>query len=220
MENDQDWDVPMSGAIPVGAGLPSVIRIPIPGTKGLCIELKSRGWKPKTGSTSALFFHDKTGKRHLRLDYGHNVKTGQFEYHWNQKGTHSNFGIANHTPAGNTGKALYYTAKYFRHAGRAVLVAGMAMDVVSIVVADKPLRRTAEVVAGWAGAWAACKVVGAGLGAAGTAVAPGPGTAVGGIGGCIIGGVGGYYGGAALAGSVYDWAEDTIFTPLPQTAGP
>lgn len=43
--------------------------------------------------------------------------------------------------------------------------------------------------------------------------------AVGGIAG-IIGGIGGYYGGSVLGGEVYDWAENTFFTPLPEVAGP
>ena len=50
----------------------SILRIPVPGTKGLAIELSPRGWKPKGGSTSSLFIQDVTGKRHLRLDYGFN----------------------------------------------------------------------------------------------------------------------------------------------------
>ena len=214
------WDVPQSGAVPVGTGMASIVRIPIPGTNGLCIELSPRGWTPQGGSTSTLFFQDRSGGRHLRLDYGYNVKSGAIEYHWNQKGTFSTFGLRNHAPATRGAGAMYYTAKYFRYAGRALLVAGMTMDAISIVAADRPLRRTAEVVAGWAGAWAACKIVGAGLGAAGTVIAPGPGTAIGGIGGCIVGGIGGYVGGSMLGAQVFDWAEGTIFTPLPETVGP
>src|SRR4249920_3434111 len=61
-------DVPMSGGIPYGIGQASVVRIPVPGTNGLCIELRPRGWVPQSGSTSTLFFQDATGKRHLRLD--------------------------------------------------------------------------------------------------------------------------------------------------------
>lgn len=99
------------------------------------------------------------------------------------------------------------------------MVVGVALDVVSIVQASKPLRRATEVVAGWAGAWAGCKVVGAGGAVVGSAV-PALGTAAGGIGGCIIGGIGGYYLTSSAAGEVYDWAEDTFFTPLPEISKP
>jgi hypothetical protein len=211
-------DAPWSGGIPFAIGQASVVRIPVPGTNGLCIELTPRGWTPQGGSTSTLFFQDPTGKRHLRLDYGYNVKTRTIDYHWNQQGTHANFGIADHTPAGRPGEAAYKAAKYFRYAGRVLIVVGVAVDVVSIVQASKPMRRASQVVAGWAAAWAGCEVVGAGGAALGTLASP-LGTAIGGIGGCIIGGIGGYYGGSALAGEVYDWAENTFFTPLPEVSG-
>lgn len=100
------------------------------------------------------------------------------------------------------------------------MVVGVAVDAVSIVQASKPLRRASEVVAGWAGAWAGCKVVGAGGAALGTAATPGLGTAIGGVGGCIIGGIGGYWAASTVAGEVYDWAEDTFFVPLPEVKGP
>jgi hypothetical protein len=61
-------------------------------------------------------------------------------------------------------------------------------------------------------------VVGGGGAALGTLASP-LGTAIGGIGGCIIGGIGGYYGGSIAGGNVYDWAETTFFTPLPEAAG-
>ena len=93
----------------------------------------------------------------------------------------------------------------------------VAIDVVSIVQASKPLKRASEVVAGWAGAWLGCKVVGAGGAVIGTMASP-LGTAVAGIGGCIIGGMGGYLGGSIVATEVYDWAEGTFFTPLPEAA--
>lgn len=204
-----------NGAIPYSVGQASIVRIPVPGTDGLCVELKPRGWVPKEGSTSTLFVQDVKGKRHLRLDYGYNVKTKTIDYHWNQKGTHGTFGIADHTTAGRRGHTLYHSAKYFRYAGRVLIVAGIAIDFVSIVRASKPLRRATEVVAGWAGAWAGCKVVGAGGAAVGSLASP-AGTAVGGIGGCIIGGVGGYLGGSELGGGVYDWADDTFFAPVPE----
>ena len=210
---------PLSGGIPYAIGQASIVRIPIPGTNGLCIELTPRGWTPKGGSTSTLFFQDATGNRHLRLDYGYNVKTKTIDYHWNQKGTVAQFGVPDHAPAGTTGEAAYNAAKYFRYAGRVLVVVGVAVDVVSIVQASKPMRRASQVVAGWAAAWAGCELVGAGGAALGTLASP-LGTAIGGIGGCIIGGIGGYYGGSALGGEVYDWAENTFFTPLPEVEAP
>ena len=212
-------DVPMSGGIPYAIGQGSIVRIPVPGTNGLSIELSPKGWVPQSGSTSTLFFQDPTGKRHLRLDYGYNIKTKTIDYHWNQKGTFAQFGIADHAPAGGAGEAAYKAAKYFRYAGRVLVVVGVAVDAVSIVQASKPMRRASEVVAGWAAGWVGCKVVGAGGAALGTLASP-LGTAIGGIGGCIIGGIGGYYAGSELAGEVYDWAENTFFTPLPEVAAP
>ena len=212
-------DEVLSGGVPYAVGQASVVRIPIPGTQGLCIELRPRGWVPPKGSTSTLFFQDIKGGRHLRLDYGYNVTTRTIDYHWNQKGTFDTFGIPDHAPAGANAAAAYRGAKYFRAAGRLLLIAGVAIDIVSIVRASQPIRRASQVVADWAGAWAGCELVGAGgaaLGSLGTPI----GTAIGGIGGCIIGGVGGYMGGEAVGGMVYDWAEDTVFQPLPEASGP
>ncbi len=212
-------DPPMSGGIPYAVGQASLVRIPIPGTNGLAIELTGRGRIPKTGSTSTLFFQDITGKRHLRLDYGRNVRTNTIDYHWNQQGTAEQFKIKNHTPTDRAGRIAYESAKYFRYAGRVLVVAGVALDVIAVVQASKPLRRASQAVAGWAGAWVGCKVVGATGGLFGTSLTP-IGTAVVGIGGCIIGGIGGYYGASELAGEVYDWSEDTFFTPLPEAPAP
>ena len=47
------------------------------------------------------------------------------------------------------------------------------------------------------------------------------GIAAGGIGGCLIGGVAGYWAGekaAQAAFIVYDWADETVFTPLMRAA--
>ena len=211
-------DAPMSGGIPYAVGQASVVRIPVPGTNGLCIEFTPRGWTPKSGSTSTLFFQDPTGKRHLRLDYGYNVKTNAIDCHWNEQKTRGAFGVTDHTSAGQAGETAYKASKYFRYAGRVLLVAGVAVDVVSIVQASKPLRRASEVVTGWALAWVGCKTVGAGGAALGTLASP-LGTAIGGVGGCIVGGIGGYYGGSIVGGEVFDWAENTIFTPLPEVSG-
>jgi hypothetical protein len=101
-----------------------------------------------------------------------------------------------------------------------LLVVGITVDIISIVQASNRLKRASEVVAGWAGAWAGCKVVGAWGAAIGTPEAPGLGTAVGGFVGCIIGGAAGYFAASGAAGVVYDWAEDTLFAPLPEMRGP
>jgi len=211
-------DGPWSGAIPA-TGLASVVRIPIPGTSGLCIELAPRGRIPGSGSTSTLFFQDVTGRRHLRLDYGWNVKTRSVNYHWNQSGTHANFGIADHTTVGEVGATAYRAARYFRYAGRVLLVAGVAIDAVSIVESDRPLRRATQVVASWAGAWLGCKVVGAGGAELGALASP-LGIAAGGFAGCIVGGAVGYWGAGIAAADVYDWAEGTRFTVLPEAPAP
>jgi hypothetical protein len=192
----------------------------VPGTDRLCIELGPRGWTPTGGSTSTLFIQDITGKRNLRLDYGYNVKTRAIDFHWNQKGTFAEFGIADHAAAGKAGAGLYKAAKCFRYGGRVLLVVGVAASVYSVVVASNPLRQAAKEVAGWAGAWAGCEVAGAGGAAAGTFVTPGVGTAVGGIGGCVVGGFIGYWGASSATGRVYDWAAGTIFRRVPETTRP
>jgi hypothetical protein len=207
-----------SGSIPIAIGSATVIRIPIPGTNGLCIEFSPRGYVPKSGSTSTLFFQDQAGKRHLRLDYGFNKQTQTFNYHWNQSGTNGYFGIQNHSPVGRTGARIYNAAKYFKYAGRTFVVLGIGLDVISVVRSSSPLRKASEVVSAWALAWAGCKVVGAGGAAAGTLASP-VGTAVGGVGGCIIGGYIGYRAGAKIGNVVYDWG-DAKFHPIPQLAAP
>jgi len=198
--------------------MPSIFRIPIPGTDGLCIEFKPRGYVPRGGSTSTLFFQDSSGKRHLRLDYGYNVQSKTIDYHWNQTGTHTNFGINDHTTVSRVGATIYKAAKYFRYAGRTLVVVGAVIDIVSIVRSAQPLRRASEVVAGWTLAWAGCKTLGAGGAALGTLASP-IGTAVGGIGGCLIGGYTGYRSGSALGLTIYDWGQ-TVFFPLPETPTP
>ncbi len=216
MQNEEYiYDPPLSGKIPYAIGQGSTVRIPIPGSRGLCIEFSSRGWKPPTGSTSRLFFQDIEGKRNLRLDYGYNLSTKTIDYHWNQKGTKDVFNLPNHTPAGISGGVAYHAAKYFRYAGRTLMILGISVDIISVVHANKPLRRASEVVAAWAGAWVGCKTAGAGGAAIGSAAGP-IGTAVGGVGACIIGGYIGYQLGEEVGGKVYDWSEGTIFHPIPE----
>jgi hypothetical protein len=213
-------EVPISGKAPASLGLGSMIRIPVPGTKGLAIEFSPRGWTPKSGSTSSLFIQDLTGKRHLRLDYGFNKNSGTVEWHWNQKGVANTFGITNHATAGPGEKALGTAAGYYKYAGRTLLVVGIIADGYSIVVSSNPLRRTVQVVSAWAAASAGCQVVGAGGAAAGTAVTPGLGTAIGGVVGCAVGSFIGYCAAETAAGYVYDWAEGTTFTQISPSAAP
>lgn len=82
MENISDFmfaiDAPDCRSIPIALGLAAAIRIPVPDSNGLAIELSPRGHVPKSGSTSTLFIQDKSGKRHLRLDYGYNKVSGNF----------------------------------------------------------------------------------------------------------------------------------------------
>jgi len=204
---------PWTGAAPAG-GLASIIRIPVPGPGNLAIELSPRFFKGK--STSALFIQEAAGKRLLRLDYGYNVKTKTIDYHWNQKGTFKEFGIADHTPAGRGGAALYEGARAFKYIGRTLLVIGAVTDFISIVVASNPLRRSTQVVSAWALAWATAEGAGE-LGAAiGTAIEPGGGTAVVGIIFAIGGGVAGYWAGEKVGADVYDWAANTTFRRLPE----
>ena len=214
-----DWQPVISGAVPVGTGAGSVVRIPLPGSRGLYIEFSPRGHVPSSGSTSTLFIQDPKGTRHLRLDHGYNKSSGKVDYHWNQKGTHAQFGITDYTPTGRGGKLLYEGAKYFKYGGRVLVVAGAAIDAYSIVVARKKLRQVAKVAGGWAGAAAGCKLIGA-FGAALGSAEPGGGTAVGGVVGCIAGGIGGYMGASWVAGEAYDWVEETFFEPVPEVAAP
>lgn len=198
------------GSVPVGAGMGSVVRIPVPGTNGLAIEMSPRGWTPRGGASSTLFIQDATGWRHLRLDYGYNTATGRVDFHWNQKGVAQQFGITNHAPAGPGGGAPYHGARHFRHAGRMLLVVGLAADSYSVVVSNRPFRQLAIVTGGWAGAWAGCKLAGAAGAVGGSFVKPGGGNAVGGILGCLVGGASGYWAGKTLMTEAIDLGEEVV----------
>ena len=205
-------DEPISGNVPASLGLGALLRIPIPGSNGLAIELTPRGFKGS--STHHLFIQDITGKRYLNLDLSFNKTTQRVEWHWNQKRTLETFGIKNHTSAGAAEQALGTFARYYKYAGRVFLVVGAAADIYSIVTASRPLRRSAQVVSGWTAASISCRAVGA-AGAAWGSAEPGLGTAIGGFVGCAVGAFIGYRAAEAAAGYLYDWADDTIFTPVP-----
>jgi hypothetical protein len=215
-----DLDVPRvyRAEAAVGTGVAAVTRIPVPGSNGLFVELTPRGRQPVGGSTSTVFIQDGSGRRQLRLDYGYNKKTGGVDYHWNQSGTFDQFGIEDHTPAGPAAEALYSGARYFRYAGRVLLVAGAAADLYSIVVAKQRWRQVARVAGGWVGAEAGCQLIGAGGAFAGTLAEPGLGTAVGALVGCMAGGVGGYAGLSWAAGRAYDWVEETYYETVPEAS--
>ena len=215
---DQDiiaQEEPTIGAWPVATGAGSVLRIPVPGTKGLAIELSPRGWRPGAGSTSSLFIQDVTGRRHLRLDCGFNKTSQVFEWHWNQKGTASDFGITDHTPVRRPEQMLGRASRLYRVAGRSLVVVGATFDAYSIVTSSRPLRRSVQVVSGWAAAAGGCKVVGAGGAAVGTMAAPGVGTAVGGFLGCAAGAFIGYLAAERASGHLYDWSAGAVFGKLP-----
>lgn len=207
---------PWSGAIG-SAGVASVIRIPLPGESQLAVEFWPRNFKGE--STSVVFIQDIVGKKVLRLDYGYNKNTKMIDYHWNQKGTFQEFGIADHALAGRPGAYLYGVAKGFRWAGRVLLVVGLVLDGVSIVVSDRPLRRATQVVTGWAVSIATAERAGTIGAEIGTAIEPGAGTAIGAFIFAIGGGILGYSVGSDTAGEVYDWS-DAHFFPLPSAPLP
>jgi hypothetical protein len=213
---DRADDVPLSGTVPVAAGQGALVRIPVPGTAGLAVEF----WAPRSyagRSTSTLFIQDVAGRRVLRLDYGRNKRLGNaIDYHWNQDRVYREFGIADHTSVGRAGALAYRAARAYRWAGSVLVVVGAAVDLISIVRASNRLRRASEVASAWALAWAGCRTVGAGGAALGTLVEPGLGTAGGAVLGCIVGGAAGYKAGESFGGTVYEWAEGTVFTRLPE----
>jgi hypothetical protein len=180
------------------------------------------------GSTSSIFIRNpedaKFGKPGLRLDYGPNKATGRIDYHWNVDGgarARAAFpNIANHMPAGSAGAALHRGARAFRIAGRVFVVTGAALDGISIAVADRPWRRSVQVISAWAAAGVGAARLGR-LGAGiGSLFEPGAGTAVGGGVGAIVGGFVGYMSAEAAAGYLYDFAEGTVFLPVPDVAVP
>ena len=201
-----------SGSVFVGFGLPSVVRIPIPGTNGLAVELRARNFK---GSTSVLFFQDVEGKRVLRLDHGWNKTTQTVDYHWNQDRVYKDFRIEDHTPLGPEGELIYNSARVFKYAGTTLLVLGAAADIYSIVVAKKRLRQAVKVAAGWGGAWAGCEVIGPEGAAALSELGP-LGMAAGGLGGCAVGSIAGYNGASLVAGGAYDVVEEIYYETIPE----
>lgn len=239
-----EWEH-IENAVIVGGGTAAVVHVPIPNSNNLTVGLWTRDshWSnpslrrdmqtliqelglssrpPNTqGSTSVLFVQSADGRKVLRLDWG--VKPdGSVTYHWNRKKIPLQFtGVTNHQDANSFFRRAGPVLRVYRHAGRAMLLLGLAMDARAIYLSSNRPLQISRVVSGWAGAFAGCRLVGQGGAAAGGAVGTafagvgaGPGAAVGGIGGCLIGGVGGYWLGSEAGGIAYQWAEDTFFSPL------
>ena len=97
---------------------------------------------------------------------------------------------------------------------------GAVLDGISIAVADRPWRRSLQVVSAWAAAGVSATQLGRVGAAIGTAIEPGDGTAIGGGVGAVLGGFIGYISAEAAAGYVYDFAEGTVFAPVPEVAVP
>lgn len=153
-----------------------------------------------------------------------NRSTGRIDYHWNVDGggrARARFpNITNHLPTGRGGPAVYWGARAFRVAGRVFIVAGAAIDIYSIVVADRPFRRAVQVVSAWGGAALGATQFGRAGAAIGTFVEPGLGTAIGGGIGALAGGFIGYFGAESAAGYLFDFAEGTVFQVQPEVAVP
>ena len=219
------YEAPWSGAVAAGTGIASYAYIPIPGGSGLVLKVQPpRDWR---GSTSSVFVQNigdpRYGKPYLRLDYGFNKSTGAIDYHWNIVGKAARIAfpdIKNHMPVGTGGAALHWGARAFRAGGRFFIVTGVAIDAYSFFIADKPFRRGLQIVSAWTGAGILSARLGRVGAAVGTFIEPGFGTAVGGGIGVIAGGFIGYLSADAGAGYIYDWAENTIFTPVPEVPVP
>lgn len=241
-----DWEH-LESAFVVGAGMPTVNHIPVPGQPGLTVGLWTRDprWHNPTaiedmrrllhevgitrdppnikGSTSTLFLQSANGKKVLRLDWGI-LPDGSVTYHWNRTKIPVSFtGVVNHQQASRAFQNTSRAMRVFRHAGRGLLVLGVAMDAYSIYTASDRPRAVTRVISGWAGATAGCRIVGQGgawagaaIGSAGAGVGAGPGAIIGGIGGCLVGGIGGYWVGSELGDAGYEWAQDTFFNPVPK----
>jgi hypothetical protein len=190
----------------------SIVRIPVPIGKNLYLELRPRNFKGK--STSTIFIQD-ASKRHIRLDYGYNKRTGSVDYHWQQeKGLSETFKITNHQPAGKWGKWLYRLGKTTKYIGRIFVVFALITDIYHITIAEKPLRRASRATGGWVIGIRGCKQVGSWGAAFGYRLHPLFGTIILGGLGCVAGGIGGGYLGDRMGSEVYDLAETGYYRIL------
>jgi hypothetical protein len=205
------------GGVLVGPGNIAFIRIPIPGSQNLYLELNPPPYW-KGSSSSAIFMHDASidgkGERSLRLDYGFNKATGRVDYHWNRTGagTYDYFKIKNHEAAGATGAVLYRTARAFRYVGRTITIVGKVADVTSIVTASDPVRRAVQVASAWRVSKMTAVRFGSACAAVGKNVGGVRGAAIGGIVCGVVGGVVGYYAGEKISGYVYDETEQIVIS--------
>ena len=197
-------EAPAAGSMIAPPGVASLVRIPVPGTvlpnlpKGLVLTVQ-----PPSGhrqSTPSIFIRNpedvRRGKPGLRLDRGSNPATGRIDYPWNvEGGSRARVrvpNITNHMPADRWRAPLQLGARAFRIAGRILVVEGAVVDGVSIAVADRPWRRSLQVVSARA-------VVGVGA---------------------TFGGFIGFLSAEATAGFLYDFAAGPVFAPMPEVPAP
>jgi hypothetical protein len=216
------WEVTMQGTTAVRLGGEDFF---------VTVRPQSGMWKPKGGSTSSLLIYKKSDpKRVFRLDY-HGLKStgGRPAWHYNKT---SGFGKikglrpADHkVTAGAT--ALGRTITIFRHAGRALFVAGAAMDAVDIYHAENRPREITTKVGGFAGAFAGGKLgasagIKTGVGVMAIAGQVGPQVAApeeivtvpaGAVVGGILGGLGGGILGGVLGTEITETVFDWLLTP-------
>ena len=188
------------------------VKFTAPGTDYVWSTNPPPSYKAKSTSIIQLY-KEANPNSVLRLDHGYNVKTGDVNYHWNQKGTFKDFGIVDHTVAGPSVEAIGGAAKALKSANKILLPVAVGLDAYSIYNADDKAREATRVAGGWGGAWAGAKVLGV-TGAAVGSIVPGPGTAIGGFVGSLIGGIGGYSVGSEIATGVYDSVSEKNNTTL------
>jgi hypothetical protein len=99
-------------------------------------------------------------------------------------------------------------------------LAGVGIDVYSVVTSSQPLRQSVKVISGWTAGWYLSGEFAAGGAEFGLAAGGPVGSAVLGTAGCMVGFFIGYSAASAAAGNVYDWADGTIFTKVPGISKP
>jgi hypothetical protein len=174
-------------------------------------------------STSVLFVvkRDEPTKMY-RLDFD-TIKTGPdagtVDWEHNQKGVAKILAltVANHEPAGSWGKLAGRTITVFKWAGTALFVAGAALSLVDIYMAQNRQREFAAQAGGWAAGWVGAEIGanagasgGAALGALVDGIGALPGAVVGAVTGAVGGAIGGFWAGHAAVTTVWDW----FCTPL------
>lgn len=165
---------------------------------------------PPGGSSSVVFATlPNQPNKGIRLDYGYNKGTSSVNWHWNQKGSASNFLVTNHSTSG--AKLSGWALKSTKYAGRLLLVGGVIQSGSAIYSSEEPLQEAAHQASGWAGSFvggAAGAQAGAALGAAIGAPFMGigavPGAVVGGFVGGVAGGAAGWEGGLKAHEALFD----------------